>query len=134
MEKDNPQLFDQEMFNFGAYIILQDNKNQIVGSIGIEPNQEEKTIATINAFAVDKDCRGLGLGRFLLDFAIDLCKSLRFRTVVIQTYNKHSRGVRIMDAVRSLCHQNNFSLKESKLIEDFGEDTSIEFETYQLDV
>ena len=39
-----------------------------------------------------------------------------------------------MSAARSLYVHYNFSLKQSQLIDDFGEETTIEIETYNLDL
>ena len=71
------------MFNYGAYVALVDTKDAIVGSIGIEPNQEDKTVCIVNVFAVEKDCRNCGFGKILLDFAVELARQLRFRSITI---------------------------------------------------
>ena len=103
---------------------MLDTKDAIVGTIGIEPNQEDRTVCTINVFAVEKDSRNCGFGRILLDFAIDLSRQLRFTTITMEAYNNHSRGVSVMRVARSLAIAYNFTLKDdTKFIEDFGEET-----------
>ena len=82
METTYPQLYNEEQFNYGAYIALIDTKESIVGTIGIEPNQVDKTVCTLNVLAVEKDSRNCGFGRILLEFAIELSKQLRFKTII----------------------------------------------------
>ena len=111
-ESNHPQLFDEEQFNYGAYLALLDTKDAIVGTIGIEPSQEDRAICMVNVFAVDKDCRNCGFGKILLDIAIDLSRQLRFKTITMQAYNNHSKGVSVMRVARHLALAHNFTLKD----------------------
>ena len=38
-----PQLYNEDIFSRGVYIEVTDTQGNIVGSIGIDPNQEDKT-------------------------------------------------------------------------------------------
>ena len=38
-----PQLYNEDIFSRGVYIEVTDNQGKIVGSIGIDPDQEDKT-------------------------------------------------------------------------------------------
>ena len=83
------QVTTRRAFGMGAYVMLQDSSDQIVGQVGIEPAQDEKTRANLQLFAVSREAQGLGVGKVLLEFALALSKSLGFKTIIVSTASNH---------------------------------------------
>ena len=87
-----PQVTTERAFGMGAYVMLKDSSDRIVGQVGIEPAQSEKTRANLKLFAVSKDIQELEVGKVLLEFALALSKSLGFKTVIVSSDSNHCEG------------------------------------------
>lgn len=64
---------------------VAEKKGQIVGSIGIIWRSKEEV--QLRWWLVHPTCRGFGLGRALLEEAIEFCKKRPYRTIFLWTVN-----------------------------------------------
>lgn len=64
---------------------VAEKEGNVVGAIGIIKRSEEE--AQLRWWLVHPTCRGLGLGRTLLEEAIDFCKQRPYKTIYLWTVN-----------------------------------------------
>lgn len=61
---------------------IAEKDDVIVGAVGIVDRGEK---AQLRWFILEKECRGLGLGKILLNNAIDYCKTKKYKSVYLDT-------------------------------------------------
>jgi GNAT superfamily N-acetyltransferase len=69
--------------NFELFLVARDNK-KIVGTIGVK---KEDNCARISRMYVDKSHKGKGIGKILIEKALDYCKG-RFNMAFLTTYEQ----------------------------------------------
>jgi N-acetylglutamate synthase-like GNAT family acetyltransferase len=84
-------------------IWIAEREGQIVGSIAMVHNSD--TVAQLRWFLIDPGARGSGLGRSLLQAALEFARSSRFESVFLLT-------VRGLDAAGHLYRTAGFTLTE----------------------
>tara|TARA_Y100000310_G_scaffold345693_1_gene468399 strand:- start:42008 stop:42415 length:408 start_codon:yes stop_codon:yes gene_type:complete len=76
--------FIKEMVDYHNYFVLKNGR--VCGAIGIEVYEEEAEIVTL---AIEKDSRGLGFGRKLVDFVIDEARGVDTELLVVGSARKY---------------------------------------------
>ncbi|WP_231852965.1 N-acetyltransferase [Nitratiruptor sp. SB155-2] len=80
-----PRSDDEIATNIRSYIIAQ-YENQIVGYVALHIHS--KTLAEIRSLVVAQEYQGKGIGKTLVEKAIQEGESLRVRKILALTYNK----------------------------------------------
>lgn len=92
--------------------IATDN-DRIVGSVAIDGQDLGNNEAHLRWFIIDDGCRGAGLGRRLLQEAVDFCDAQNFETIQLWTF----KG---LDAARKLYESVGFQLAREEQGSQWG--------------
>ncbi|MEZ0128908.1 GNAT family N-acetyltransferase [Flavobacterium sp. LBUM151] len=90
---------------------LAEYNNQIVGCIAIVHNTDEE--AQLRWFLLDPSFRRLGIGKKLLNDAIDFCKEKKYNNVFLLTTNMQKRAIEMYKTV-------GFELTKSTKVNQWG--------------
>ena len=90
---------------------IAEKSGQIVGSIGIIESSQLQ--ARIRWLLVDPANRGLGLGKALIDEAIDFCKQCGYKSIFLETFRE-------LTAAGRLYKSEGFKITEEKTKNLFG--------------
>jgi len=113
-----------QAFNSGRdRIWVAEKKGNIVGSIGILSRSEVE--AQLRWFLIHPECRGLGLGRWMLKEALDFCREKGYRNIFLWT-------IQNLVAATHLYQSFGFKKTGEKLHPLWGK--MIHEECYQLDL
>jgi DNA-binding MarR family transcriptional regulator/N-acetylglutamate synthase-like GNAT family acetyltransferase len=85
---------------------------EIVGSIAITKSSD--TVAQLRWFVLEENHQGIGIGKKLMETAIDFCRKQNYQHVFLWT-------VSILDTARYLYKKYNFKLAEEKPNEEWTE-------------
>ena len=85
----------EEFIKNGATILLAHLDNKIVGTICINPI--DKTSNEILKFAVLEGYKGLGIGKKLLNYGIDLCKQNKVETIILESSSKLQNALKMYE-------------------------------------
>ena len=102
------------------HIILAEYENEIVGCIAVVHHVEE---AQLRWFLIQSDFRGTGIGKRLLNDALDYCKIKEYNNIYLTTSNIQKRAIDIYKKV-------GFILTESTEVSQWG--TKFQEERYDL--
>lgn len=91
--------------NDGGELWIAEINGEIVGSIAITKSSDE--IAQLRWFVLKEDYHGRGIGKKLMETALDFCKEQHYHHVFLWTVN-------ILEAARHLYRKYNFTLTEEK--------------------
>lgn len=131
LENDFPHLFDINRYSKGWYFLALLN-NKIVGSIGLEINQEDNSIIWLNTYSVAEEIRGKGIGQYLLDSAIAQAKNISGINVIkLVTLKDHSEGFPVMKAAVKKYESVGFEIYKEERVQ-FGTNTKVTVAYYQL--
>ncbi|MFG1465366.1 helix-turn-helix domain-containing GNAT family N-acetyltransferase [Xanthobacter sp. DSM 24535] len=97
----------------GIWVALRDER--IVGSIAIDGEDLGPGIAHLRWFIVDDEMRGTGVGRRLLETALDFSDGQRFAETHLWTFAG-------LHAARDLYEKNGFALVEERLGSQWGKE------------
>lgn len=100
---------------------MAEYNNKIVGCIAIVHHTEEE--AQLRWFLLDPAFRGLGIGKKLLNDALDFCHEKRFKNVFLLTTNRQERALDMYKAV-------GFELTKSTTVNQWG--VSFDDQRYDL--
>ncbi|WP_257351521.1 GNAT family N-acetyltransferase [Pseudalkalibacillus decolorationis] len=89
----------------GGDLWIAEVNGGIVGSIAITRSNE--TVAQLRWFVLDEGYQGLGIGKKLMESAINFCKKQNYQHIFLWT-------VSILEAARNLYQKYNFTLTEEK--------------------
>tara|TARA_R110002126_G_scaffold290545_1_gene447788 strand:- start:3140 stop:3619 length:480 start_codon:yes stop_codon:yes gene_type:complete len=94
-EKADDALLDHpdEFVKKGATILLAHLETKIVGTICINPIDE--TSKEILKFAVQEGYQGLGIGKKLMNLAIDLSKKNKVETIILESSSKLQNALKM---------------------------------------
>lgn len=82
---------------------LAEKGENIIGSLGIVG--QEEAVAQLRWFLVHPDYRGQGLGRTLLQKALDFCRQVPYRLIYLWTFSE-------LKVAAHLYHSAGFQIKE----------------------
>mgnify|MGYP000333135290 CR=1 FL=1 len=88
---EHPEVFIKN----GATIFLAHLDQEIVGTICINPFNT--TTAEILKFAVLEGYKGLGIGKKLLNYSIELCKQNKVETIVLESSSKLQNALKMYE-------------------------------------
>lgn len=96
-EKADDALLDspENYINNGATIILAALNSKIVGTICLNP--VDKTTKEILKFAVLEGHKGLGIGRMLMDYSIDICKRNKIESIILESSSKLKNALKMYE-------------------------------------
>ena len=128
LQEDFPHFSSAKSFGVGKFWVATNNDGDIVGSIGLLPDENEpEDITWLNTFSVAKDQRGKNLGYALFVEALHSVKTERVRLV---TLGNHSRGIDVMGSARRMYNRNGFVEYNRKTV-SFGHGTTIDLLYYE---
>ena len=90
---------------------IAEKNGQIVGSVGIIESSQLQ--ARLRWLLVDPASRGLGLGKALIDEAIDFCKQCGYKSIFLETFSE-------LTAAGHLYKSAGFKITEEKTQHLFG--------------
>lgn len=73
--------------------VAENEKSEIVGMIGVR--QFEDGVGEISRLHVRKDCRSRGIGRQLLETALQFCRAKQYLKVTLDTDAMHEAAIRL---------------------------------------
>ena len=79
----------------GATILLASLKGEIVGTICINPIGD--TTNEILKFAVLDGFKGLGIGKKLMDYSIEICKQNKVETIILESSSKLEKALKMYE-------------------------------------
>ena len=88
---DNPE----EFIKNGATILLAHLDDKIIGTICINPIN--KVTNEILKFAVLDGYKGLGIGKKLMNYCIDLCKQNKIETIILESSSKLQNALKMYE-------------------------------------
>lgn len=128
LQEDFPHFSSAKSFSVGKFWVATNNDGDIVGSIGLLPDENEPEYITwLNTFSVAKDQRGKNLGYALFVEALHSVQTERVRLV---TLGNHSRGIDVMGLARRMYNRNGFVEYNRKAV-SFGYGTTIDLLYYE---
>jgi putative acetyltransferase len=94
-EADMPMLDHPKevILDKGGYIFLAHYDNTIVGTIGLIKIEED--CFEILKFGVNEKYQGLGIGRKLMVYCLDLCKQLEAKKIILETNTKLVSAIKL---------------------------------------
>jgi len=98
-EKDIPvfltRLIDPEKFSKDLFWITtsSEDKDKIVGTIGLSIDKDDPTSAEINTFSVDQDYRNRGIGTELIKYCLSKVKDYNLKRLYLVTTNYMTSAV-----------------------------------------
>lgn len=101
------------------HFFVVDDNGKIAGTVGIK--EDETNTAILRRLFVSSDYRRKGLGKMLLEKALDFTKEKNYKHVVFRTTNRMIQAI-------ELCKKNGFEMKEKI---DLG---GFEIYKFQLDL
>jgi len=113
-------LFDSE----GGELWVAEINGEIVGSIAITKNN--RTVAQLRWFLIDERYQGMGIGKKLMEAAIQFCVEQKYQHIFLWT-------VSILTAARHLYKKYHFVLTEEKTNSEWTESMIVE-ERWDLDL
>jgi DNA-binding MarR family transcriptional regulator/ribosomal protein S18 acetylase RimI-like enzyme len=108
----------------GGELWVAEADNKIVGSIAITKSSD--TIAQLRWFVLDEDYQGMGIGKKLMETALDFCKEKNYQHVFLWT-------VSTLNTARYLYQKYNFRRTEEKPNEEWTGTKLIE-ERWDLEI
>jgi ribosomal protein S18 acetylase RimI-like enzyme len=102
---------------------VAEKNGQIVGSVGVVESSQSQ--ARLRWLLVDPANRGLGLGKALLEEAIDFCKQCGYRSVFLETFSELTAAGRLYELA-------GFKITEEKTKSLFGK--TVTEQQYVLDL
>jgi DNA-binding MarR family transcriptional regulator/N-acetylglutamate synthase-like GNAT family acetyltransferase len=108
----------------GGELWIAEVNGENVGSIAITKSSE--TVAQLRWFVIDENYQGLGIGKKLMETALNFCKTQNYQQVFLWT-------VSTLDTARYLYKKYNFKLTEEKPNEEWTE-TKLMEERWDLDL
>lgn len=103
--------------NSGGGLWVAEVNGEIVGSIAITQSSDE--VAQLRWFILDENYQGMGIGKKLMETAIDFCKKENYQHVFLWT-------VSILETARHLYQKYNFTLTEEKQNEEWTQSKLME--------
>jgi DNA-binding MarR family transcriptional regulator/N-acetylglutamate synthase-like GNAT family acetyltransferase len=94
----------------GGELWVAEVNGEIVGSVAI--TKSTNTVAQLRWFILNENYQGMGIGKKLLETALDFCKEQNYRHVFLWT-------VSTLEAARYLYQKFNFKLTEEKTNEEW---------------
>lgn len=116
LARDFGQMLDSYDPHRDQLIRLENAYGQIVGTLVIEANCHPQDTARVRFFVLSPSAKGRGLGRQMLDQALNVCKARGQTNVYLTTF----RG---LDAARTLYERAGFVLTEETSDDEWGEGT-----------
>jgi GNAT superfamily N-acetyltransferase len=89
------------------------DKNRFLGAIAIDGANVDNEGARLRWFIVSTDCQGKGIGKILIDEALEFCRTVGHRKVHLWTF----RG---LDPARRLYENAGFTLDQEHEITQWG--------------
>jgi GNAT superfamily N-acetyltransferase len=89
----------------GGELWIAEVDGKMVGSIAITKSND--IVAQLRWFVLDENYQGMGIGKKLMETAIDFCKKQRYKHVYLWT-------VSALETARYLYRKYNFTLTEEK--------------------
>jgi GNAT superfamily N-acetyltransferase len=89
----------------GGELWMAEVDSKLAGSIAITKSNDK--VAQLRWFILDEDYHGMGIGKKLMETAIDFCKEQGYKQVFLWT-------VSVLDAARYLYQKYHFRLTEEK--------------------
>ncbi|MCP3027351.1 helix-turn-helix domain-containing GNAT family N-acetyltransferase [Halobacillus sp. A5] len=108
----------------GGGLWVAEVNGEIAGSIAI--TKSNSTVAQLRWFILDENYQGMGIGKKLMETAVNYCKEQGFQHVFLWT-------VSILDAARHLYQKFDFTLSEEKTNEAWTGTKLVE-ERWDLDI
>ena len=102
----------------GSELWVTEAEGKIVGSIAVVKSDEKGT-AQLRWFVLDSQYQGLGIGRKLMQTALQFCKGAGYKRVFLWT-------VDILKAARHIYSSNGFQLTGEKANDEWADKTIIE--------
>jgi ribosomal protein S18 acetylase RimI-like enzyme len=81
--------------NGGKIFILENPDNQVIGSIAV--SKTDLSTARICRFYIDRDYRSFGLGKMLLEQAIDYCQKQDCKRIYVDVWHKMEHAIKIYE-------------------------------------
>lgn len=78
-------------------IILNHNQEPAYKSAGWKTDAEDHDVFVIHTFAVHQDFQRSGIGKALLDFAVDYCKRQNAKSIRLDVYEKNAPAMRLYE-------------------------------------
>jgi putative acetyltransferase len=96
-EKADDALLDypEEYLKNGAKIFLASLDHKIVGTICVNPI--DKVTNEILKFAVLKGYKGLGIGKKLMDYSIEICKQNKVESIILESSSKLKNALKMYE-------------------------------------
>lgn len=85
-DADLKQIEASYLANGGAFLILEDADKGLVGSVGLYP--EDDANCQLRKMYLVPSLRGVGLGRYLLQYTVVLARTLGFKRMTLETSSK----------------------------------------------
>ncbi len=95
----------------GFWVALVNSK--FAGAVAIDGNQPNEDGARLRWFIVEPRLQGSGIGRLLIETAVEFCKAAGYKKVFLWTF----KG---LDAARNLYEQQGFSLAQEHDVDQWG--------------
>ncbi len=85
-DADLKQIEASYLANGGAFLILEDADEVLVGSVGLYP--EDDATCQLRKMYLVPALRGVGLGKYLLQYTVVLARTLGFKRMTLETSSK----------------------------------------------
>ncbi len=109
----------------GGGLWVAEVNGEVVGSIAITKSND--TLAQLRWFVLDERYQGMGIGKRLMETAINFCKEQNYKSVFLWT-------VSILETARYLYQKYHFTLTEEKINDDQWAGRTIVEERWDLDL
>jgi ribosomal protein S18 acetylase RimI-like enzyme len=99
-ESDLPDIEKTYLESGGAFEVLVDAGQQIVGTVGIVPVGDgpfSTGCCKMRKMYIDPGCRNLGLGKLLVGHILEKARSLDFRQIILETITSMQAAISLYE-------------------------------------
>lgn len=107
------QIFEENLLSPKWLYALAEDENEVIGLISLHIHNllhHCGPVAEIQEFYTDKNSRGKGVGRLLMNYVIDFAQRKNATSIEVSTNKKRAENVKVYESLGFTLSHNKFTL------------------------